>query len=72
MPFSLDRRDFLRFGTVVLGGAGFPALSPAAGRARAKACILLFLDGGPSHIDLWDARPGSNRRGRTRTSCTGR
>lgn len=24
---------------------------------RAKACIFLFLDGGPSHIDLFDRRP---------------
>ena len=29
----------------------------AASRPRAKACILLFMDGGPSHIDLWDLKP---------------
>ena len=25
--------------------------------ARAKSCILFFLEGGPSHIDLWDMKP---------------
>jgi hypothetical protein len=54
----LDRRQFLRIGTVALGGfwlAGrAPAAFPAAGRA--DACILLYMDGGPSHIDLWDLK----------------
>jgi hypothetical protein len=33
--------------------------SPAAKRNRkvAKSCILIFLEGGPSHIDLWDMKP---------------
>ena len=26
-------------------------------RARAKACIFLFMEGGPSHIDLFDPKP---------------
>jgi len=25
--------------------------------ARAKSCILFFMEGGPSHIDLWDMKP---------------
>ena len=25
--------------------------------ARAKACIFIFLEGGPSQIDLWDPKP---------------
>jgi hypothetical protein len=34
-------------------------LSPKAGHhpARAKACIMLFLEGGPSHIDTFDPKP---------------
>lgn len=24
---------------------------------RADACVLLFLDGGPSHLDMWDMKP---------------
>src|SRR3954451_22642542 len=55
---SLDRREFLRFGTVALGGLfGLPRLTPAAGRAQ--ACILLYMDGGPSHLDLWDLKPSA-------------
>ena len=27
------------------------------GCARAKACIFLFLEGGPSTIDMWDLKP---------------
>lgn len=25
--------------------------------AKAKSCILFFMEGGPSHIDLWDMKP---------------
>jgi hypothetical protein len=36
--------------------AGSPAL-PAARAARAEHCILVFLNGGPSHLDMWDMKP---------------
>ena len=26
-------------------------------RPPAKSCILFFMEGGPSHIDLWDMKP---------------
>jgi hypothetical protein len=30
-----------------------------AGKApRADSCILVFLNGGPSHLDMWDMKPG--------------
>ena len=29
--------------------------------ARAKACILLFMEGGPSHVDTFDPKPTLNR-----------
>ena len=34
-------------------------LAPRAGhhKARAKACIFLFMEGGPSHIDTFDPKP---------------
>jgi hypothetical protein len=62
---SVNRRGLLRFGTVQLGGLWLPSLlqerAAAAGetspRPRAKACILLFMDGGPSQIDMWDMKP---------------
>src|SRR3954471_22544871 len=45
------------------GGAGgtSPAVSPTAARgekAQARACILLYMAGGPSHIDTFDPKPG--------------
>ena len=29
--------------------------------ARARSCILLYMDGGPSHIDLFDLKPQAPR-----------
>src|SRR5262249_56788171 len=53
-----SRRDVLRVGTVaVLAPATLrPALATSR-RPQARAVILLFLDGGPSHIDLFDLKP---------------
>jgi hypothetical protein len=62
----LHRRDaLLRLGRLGLGALTLPGLlraertAPAvAGRGgRAKACIYLFLWGGPPQIDLWDMKP---------------
>jgi uncharacterized protein (DUF1501 family) len=58
------RRQFL--GTGLVGALGL-ALSPAMQRLlaverigrRAKACILIWLNGGPSHIDTFDPKPGA-------------
>src|SRR5262245_50426631 len=36
-------------GAATLGGPGF---------GRAKSVILLYLQGGPSHLDLWDPKDG--------------
>ena len=33
------------------------SLKPPHHRARAKACIFLYLEGGPSHIDTFDPKP---------------
>jgi hypothetical protein len=53
-PF--DRRDFLRLGTIGLAGLALPGVA-AASAPRARSCILLYMDGGPSHLDLWDLKP---------------
>jgi uncharacterized protein (DUF1501 family) len=58
----MGRREFLRAGSVPLLGLGLPQLLQAratAGRGRAKACILLFMWGGPSQQDTWDLKPGA-------------
>ncbi len=62
------RRDFLR---ASLAGTLGLALSPQfqkllagqASRAKAKACILLWLEGGPSHLDTFDPKPGAETGG---------
>jgi hypothetical protein len=56
----LSRRSFLQVGAVGLSGLTLPQVLAAEGaqkQPRAKACILIYLDGGPSHIDLFDMRP---------------
>ncbi len=62
----VSRRSLVQIGTVGLSGLTLPRLlaiegtdsaSPAIRPPRAKACILIYLDGGPSHIDLFDMRP---------------
>jgi hypothetical protein len=61
---GLTRREVLRAGAVGLGGLTLPALlrleqaAAAAGRkARARSVVLLFLNGGPSQLDMWDLKP---------------
>jgi hypothetical protein len=57
------RRTLLQIGALGLGGLTLPRMlaaeqpSPSAPAPQAKACILIYLDGGPSHIDLFDMRP---------------
>jgi hypothetical protein len=59
----MSRRELLRAGGLGLFGLGLPELLQAreAGRrprgARARACILLFMWGGPAHQDTWDLKP---------------
>src|SRR2546425_852323 len=37
-----------------------PAAGPVAGTfGKAKACILLFMDGGPPHMDTFDLKPNA-------------
>ena len=60
----IGRREFLRAGVAGLGGLGLADLlrlqdrAPAADRPRRDtACILVWLDGGPSHLDTYDLKP---------------
>jgi uncharacterized protein (DUF1501 family) len=58
----LHRRTFLRVGGLAPFGLSLPqylraqAEAPVA-RAKAKRCILLWMQGGPSHIDSFDPKP---------------
>jgi uncharacterized protein (DUF1501 family) len=66
---GVTRRDFMRVGSSALLGlnlAGLLGLSKSAhaeavsgggpGFGKAKSIILLYLQGGPSHLDLWDPK----------------
>lgn len=54
-----SRREFLRVGGLAVGGLALPQLiaSEPKAKARAKNCLLIFMDGGPSHLELWDLKP---------------
>src|ERR1051326_6044970 len=75
-----SRREFMRVGGAGLFGVALgdilrlqalstesasDAAKSKAGWGKAKSVILIFLQGGPSHIDIWDPKPEapSNVRG---------
>lgn len=55
------RRDFLRAGVLGLGGLGLGDLlrarAASAEPAADTACILVWLNGGPSHLETYDPKP---------------
>lgn len=69
---SLSRRELLSVGRLPLLGLGLPGFlrsqahgsqKKATGRGpgfgTADSMILVYLQGSPSHIDLWDPKPGA-------------
>src|SRR5216683_3969379 len=60
---GLTRRDFLRVGALSAGAAGLSLADlnqlQAAGSSKDLNCIILFLVGGPSHLDTWDLKPNA-------------
>lgn len=53
-------------GLLATADAGEPSLDPLFPRpvhfpARAKRVIWIFVNGGPSHVDTWDYKPGLDR-----------
>ena len=62
---GVSRRDFVRIGglsALGLGLSNYLALRNAAANAnekgpKAKHCILIWLDGGPSHLETFDLKP---------------
>ena len=78
---GFSRREFLRVGGAGLIGLSLPDIlrlqasqsatagpahnAPKNGWGQAKQVILMYLQGGPSHIDIWDPKPDapSNVRG---------
>src|SRR5271155_4899010 len=68
---GLSRRDMLKLAATGAGASAFsgwmPVLAAHAAQAtsqasqpvRHKKCILLWMDGGPSHKDTFDLKPGT-------------
>jgi hypothetical protein len=68
---ALGRRSFIAGGLGAALGAAIPtwqlrAIEQAASggkKGRGKACILLWMNGGPSHLDTFDPKPGTKTGG---------
>jgi hypothetical protein len=60
---GVTRRSFLRVGGLALGGLTLPRLlraeAHAPSPARHKSVIMVFLPGGPAHLDLLDPKPSA-------------
>ena len=58
---QLNRRGFLKLGALGMAGLSLPDLLKADTLAgpgkRQKSVLLLWMRGGPSHIDMWDTKP---------------
>ena len=77
-----SRREFLRAGGLGLLGLNLPTMiearalsapvAPPSSFGRAKACILLFMWGGPAQQETWDLKPDApdNVRGEFRPIST--
>src|SRR5205823_157278 len=62
----ISRREMLQIGGASLLGLGLPSLLRAqsdAGKANNEASadrlLVIFLNGGPSHLDMWDMKPSA-------------
>ncbi len=77
---GLTRRELLRVEALGLGGLTLPALlhlqqvaaATPTPRRRARSVIVLFLSGGPSHLDMFDLKPDAPEeiRGTFRPTAT--
>jgi hypothetical protein len=56
-----SRRSFLRLGALTVGGLTLDhflrARAHGAARVSNKAVIMVYLNGGPSHVDMYDLKP---------------
>ena len=60
----LSRRDYLKLAVSVSvsGWLGNLARAAANDPKRKRSCILLWMNGGPSHVDTWDYKPELEKR----------
>src|SRR5688500_12350428 len=61
LTFPGSRRSFLQLGALAVGGLTLDQLLRArafgAARQTSKAVIMVYLNGGPSHVDMYDLKP---------------
>src|SRR5262245_64378488 len=72
-PGEISRRSFLAAGAAATTGLGFAHAMKARAddlRKRGMACILLFMQGGPSQFETFDPKPGTETGGPTRAIDT--
>ena len=59
----ISRRSFLKVGSLAVGGLTLPGLLRARAAQNStssrKSVILIWLAGGPSHIDMYDLKPNA-------------
>lgn len=69
MTHEFTRRDVMKLsaagvlGASVSGWLDLLAIRAAETPTRHKSCVLLWMDGGPSHKDTFDLRPGTEHGG---------
>src|SRR5437588_7313839 len=58
---GMPRRTFLQIGGLALGGLSLPSIlraeAEAPSRSSRKSIIMVYLPGGPSHLDMYDPKP---------------
>jgi uncharacterized protein (DUF1501 family) len=71
---EFSRRDLVRISIASAFGVAacpwLPRLAEAAGKKPAKACIVLWMSGGPSQTDTWDLKPGHKNGGPSKETAT--
>ena len=55
LPFYLNRRAFL--GSAAFGLSSMTALAAGSPAAKAKRVLVIYEQGGLSHMDTWDPKP---------------
>jgi uncharacterized protein (DUF1501 family) len=76
---GVSRRDFLHLGALTSFGLSLSGLlrlqaaaaEPGKVAPRAKSCILIWLDGGPSHLDMFDLKPEAPSEVRSQFKAVG-
>src|SRR5438105_11556797 len=73
---NLSRRDLLKLSaagvaaTSMSGWLNVLATHAAAAGRKHKSCIVLWMDGGPSHKDTFDLKPGTKNAGEFKPIAT--